>query len=198
MSDESTGSGRPNGSEPGGSGSNGSSKGPRLRTKYMVFYHLVQRPDPCHPEIRGFEYEHDRVIEDPASLIKTLRGLAKEGKLPLKGDKIASIPWRRRAFLAIVLDSNKEVIDPNGGFEILLKQNGRNHSFDNITRIAFDDVSAVHCENHFRRLNGGTWNQGDTEEFQVKIELADRKGNRINCGHGLHNESGTNTGPPLN
>jgi hypothetical protein len=166
-----------------------------FNARYMVFYYLTPTGKPCHPDIKGICYHHGGTIQNPEALIDDLISAAREGTLDLRGTGISSIPWRHKSYLAIVLEGREYTIDRDGGLTLEYADGG-NHSFENIRYISPADASGAYCENHFRKENGRPWDLCEQETFGVDLQYADRDGHRHEC-HRSHNESGTNTGPPI-
>ncbi len=163
-------------------------------TRFLYFYYLEPTTDPCHPKIRGMVHEESGDITNVDHLVGDLVAKARDNQLTLLGSSIASIPWRHRSYIAVVLEKTRHTIS---GLEFSNQQGGGMHPFKNIRVIPVTNGSGAVCENTFERNGGGPWAQGEFEIFNVDIRLVDRQGRPVLCRRG-HNETGTNTGPPLN
>jgi hypothetical protein len=182
-------------------GSKPSAAAPGPRPPDCIYlYYLTPGVFP-HPTITAFIDERADPIK-PGKIAGAIRQLARQawgGDLQSKGAAISAFPWRRRSYLAFVLD------DPDHRFEsnlaVMIK--GGSHTFTRHELIDFTtpdgiDMQAIYFRNYMRKKNKQELGQGEREDFKIYIELSDaRLQPAIPAEIVNHEDTGQNLGPPI-
>ena len=177
-------------------------KNPHLPVKCIYFYYL-KHDGTEHPEIQAYRYLVDQgVIRYDAvpGILVTLTRSARAGTLDPVGGSVGSIVWRRKSFIAVVLDDRNDNLIGGNAMQFA----GGEHTFrdgTDITLPELDNISAFYCINHMKKNRPDDPDLGhERESFDVCIRTVAFP----DCDHHLtrfpiltHYESGTNQGPPL-
>jgi hypothetical protein len=179
-------------------------KGRNFPILCVYFYYLTPSED-GHPDVQAFRHIVTSDIPDASmpGLIEDLTKKARAGTITSRGDSVGSILWQRRSYIAVVLDDRNDNLLKGNAMEFVdgehTFRNGKDIILSNV-----DNLSAFYCTNHMKRKHASDpdLEEGDHEEFDVCIHLVSEGPDPVcpvpdDGGPGGHNESGTNTGPPL-
>jgi len=167
-----------------------------LAAECVYLYYLVS-VTPNHAHVEVYFEDQGAPIRNIESTIKEMVYKIINGSIRPVGWAVADLDWRRRGYIAAVLNSGTRRLEPDDAIEFIYDgKGGGNHTFRSGTDLRdFDDVSASHCLNYMVRKDGKPWKEDEFEGFKVKFNHRARAAGAED--RRSHNETGQNTGPPV-
>ncbi|MEA3004355.1 MAG: hypothetical protein QOH81_3143 [Sphingomonadales bacterium] len=178
----------------------------------IYFYYLTMDPDPTR-FVRVYVISRARPIANIQQEVESIVDEIKRGIRTPCGWRLGDVKWRRRGYLVFIMDDATATLTPGNGVEFGYKGLGGNHTFfDGDDLTPFDNITGVYCLNHMQKAGGGVLGSADPEEiFEISPNHdPDRspthndsdanhqsRGERSTYVPKIHNDSGTNTGPPI-
>jgi hypothetical protein len=180
-----------------------------LKAHCIYFYYLKETPD-LKEKTRAFFLEYDHALNRDAleKEIPKLIEKANNGAIRPVGWKLGDIRWRRKSWFVVVLDDDHHKLKPGDAVSFEFKSStgqspaGPNHNFRYGKDIPISrTITGFVCYNQMKGSHGRPLDD-ESEVFFVKVNHGGH-GDGQGGGKGAierrftHDDSGTNTGPPL-
>jgi hypothetical protein len=129
---------------------------------------------------------------DPGELegmVPDLLARVKSSNPPIpRGSQLGSLVWQHRSYIVVVLEDDYHRLIPCDAVTFDLKIGGGNHNFRGARDICHlgTNITGFLCFNQMKDAKNGSLN--GTEHFNFKVNHGGKR---------AHQDTGTNTGPPL-
>jgi hypothetical protein len=163
-------------------------------SRRIYFFYLTNNPE----RTRAYFIDRCEAIteNDIQKEIRAITAQVKNGLAPV-GEGFGAMEFVHKSYFVAVMDDAQQELVPKNAMTFTNKEDNKNKSFKDGKDIQpFDSVTGFYCFNHMKDRHTGTDLGHKSEDFEIAANHRVR--GTTGCGkHRAHNDTGTNTGPPL-